>query len=538
MTHYMKIVRWLGAAFRDLIKNPSTSGLFNRVATNLVCSATPARPRAFSLWSHVGKPTGEEQEQGPVGEYTTWPMLTDRLYSARHLPPAEQSYIDELPKDAPYNGCPDNKTVGDVTALFARKGLIKEGRSSVLFMFFAQWFTDSILRVDPKDRRKNTSNHNIDLCQIYGLKETTARLLRSKKGGKLASQTIDGEEYLDYLGEVIDGKWRVKEEYKDLPYTDPTIIKNLLGRFPEERKHKFYATGLERGNSSVGYVAISTLFMREHNRICDELSARNPGWEDERLFQTARMINIVILMKLVVQDYINHIVGVEIFLFDPKFAEKEDWYRTPWISLEFDLLYRWHGLVTNNFEIGSDTYNHTEYRVNNALLEQVGIATIVDAASQQRAGQISLQNVPDFLLEAEYLMIKMGRDFRLRTYNEYRRQFGLDALISFEQLTDDTSLRDKLKAMYKDIDKVEFVIGLFAEKHEKSLLYGELMYAMVAYDAFTQIYTNPLLSKNVYTADTFTQYGLDLIGTTKTVQDLVNRNVAGTASAAFGFSAE
>ena len=527
----------IGTAFKDVMKNPFAGGFVNRVATNVICGSTTPRPRAFSLWSHVGKPTRLNQ-QGPVGEYTTWPMLTDRLYSARHLPPAEQSYIDGLPEDAPYNGNSASYTIGDVTKLFARQGAIKEGRSSVLFMFFAQWFTDSILRIDPRDRRKNTSNHNIDLCQIYGLKETTARLLRSdKKGGKLASQKIDDdEEYLEYLGEVgADGKWKVKKKYENLPYAAPEIVEKVFGDWPEERKHKLYATGLERGNSSVGYVAISTVFMREHNRICDELSARNPDWDDERLFQTARMINNVILMKLVVQDYINHIAGKDIFTFDPRFADKEEWYRTPWIALEFDLLYRWHGLVPDDITVGGRTYDDTEYRVNNALLEKAGLAAIVDAASRQHAGRISLQNVPDFLLEAEYQTIKMGRDFRLRPYNDYRMQFGLDALTSFEQLTDDAALRDRLKAMYGDIDKVEFIIGLFAQKHAKRRLYGDLMYAMVAYDALTQIYTNPLLSRNVYTTRTFTQYGLDLIDNTNMVQDLVDRNVAGSVRVGFGF---
>ena len=79
-------------------------------------------------------------------------------------------------------------------------------------------------------------------------------------------------------------------------------------------------------------------------------------------------------MKLVVQDYINHIAGKDLFTFDPRFADKEEWYRTPWIALEFDLLYRWHGLVRDEIEVGGRTYDHTEYRVNNALLEQAGLA--------------------------------------------------------------------------------------------------------------------------------------------------------------------
>lgn len=524
----------LSSAIELVIKIPFVRKIGSRIATNKVCSGVFPRPRAFSLWSHVAKPKNLDV-QGPVGEYTTWPMLTDRKFSARHLPPANQSDIDSLPEDAAYNGDPLNASLGEVTALFERKGEMSEDRSSILFMFFAQWFTDSILRIDPTDRRKNTSNHNIDLCQIYGRTEEAARLLRAKnKGGKLESQIIKGEEYPDYLGEVDDqGLWKVKERYVDLPYASPIAIEKIFGDWPKERMHKLYATGLERGNSSVGYVAISTIFMREHNRICDELAQRNPSWDDERLYQTARMINMVILMKLVIDDYINHIAGIELFLFDPTYAEKQDWYRTPWIALEFDLLYRWHGLVPDKLTVNGEPYGHTKYRVNNALLEQVGVAAIINAASTQHAGAISLQNTPDFLLGAEYATIKMGRDFRLRSYNEYRVLFGMDAKTSFDALTDDPALRARLQGLYGDIDKVEFIVGLFAESHGTGELFGKLMFNMVGYDAFTQIYTNPLLAQKIYTPATFTQFGLDLIDDTNTVQDLVDRNVTQDIRAGF-----
>ena len=75
-------------------------------------------------------------------------------------------------------------------------------------------------------------------------------------------------------------------------------------------------------------------------------------WGDERLFQTARMINIVILMKLVVEDYINHILGHQLFRLDHEFAEEQHWYRANWIALEFDLLYRWHGLCPDKILVG------------------------------------------------------------------------------------------------------------------------------------------------------------------------------------------
>jgi prostaglandin-endoperoxide synthase 2 len=509
---------------------PGVGEIINRIATNSACNSTTPRPRAFSLWSHIPKPVTNSDEQGPVSNYTSWPMLTDRSYSTRHLPPASEKYIAELPED--HHPTEDNS--GQVTDLFLRKGEIKKGRSTVLFTFFAQWFTDSILRVDPSDRRKNTSTHNIDLCQIYGLTEFTANILRSKNEGKLRSQIINGEEFPEYLGEFVDGKWNVKDTFKNLPYSNETILEKIFEGWSEEKKLKAYATGLERGNSSVGYIAISVIFLREHNRICDKLKADNQEWDDERLFQTARMINIVILMKLVVEDYIGHISGFDVLKFDRSFAEKQNWYRTPWISIEFDMLYRWHGLVPENISVEGENYLHTEYRSDNKLLEIKGVGTIINAISSQHAGKIELENSPQFMQHAEYHMIKMGRDFRLQSYNAYRQQFGLKKLKSFNDLTDNKILKRKLESMYSSIDNVEYIVGVFAETHSKGKLFGELMYTMVSYDAFTQIYTNPLLSSNVYTAETFTKYGLDLIKHTHSIVSLIERNTSSKSNAKFG----
>ena len=500
----------------------------NRIAINYFAGSTTPRPRPYSLWSAVQEtdPTLPEY----VTDYTSWPSLTNRGYSARHLPPADPKYIAVLPQDAPYSGKPGSP-VGDVTSLFVRNGRMTTSRSSLLFMFFAQWFTDSVLRINPVDRRKNTSNHDIDLCQIYSLTEECARLLRKNDGsGHLRCQKIKGEDYPEYLCQEGQGGVTVKPEFNALRasgnLTADQVVDAFLAPDFTNRKGKLYATGLERGNSTIGYVAISTIFMREHNRIADVLRKNNPNWSDERLFQTARNINIVLLMKLVVEDYINHILGHPLFKLDPNFAEDENWCRPNWIAIEFDLLYRWHGLAPDQITVHGKTVPAKEFRTNNGLLEDVGIGAVIDAASRQRAGKIGLANTPDYLWAAEWQSIKMGRDFRLRPYNEYRAHFGLETLADFSDLTSDAALQEKLKKLYTNIDNLELFVGLFAEEADDGALFGDLLNHMVAYDAFTQIFSNPLLSQRVYGAATFTDYGLELIERTTSIEDLVNRNVA------------
>lgn len=161
---------------------------------------------------------------------------------------------------------------------------------------------------------------NIDLCQIYGLTEEAARLLRKNDGGgHLRCQPVNGEDYPEYLCKETEAGVTVGPQFEQLRasgnLTADAVVDGFLGPAFKHRKGKLYATGLERGNSSI-----------------------------ERLFQTARNINIVLLLKRVVEDYINHILGHPLFKLDPSFAEQEDWYRPNWIALEFDLLYRWHGL--------------------------------------------------------------------------------------------------------------------------------------------------------------------------------------------------
>jgi prostaglandin-endoperoxide synthase 2 len=248
------------------------------------------------------------------------------------------------------------------------------------------------------------------------------------------------------------------------------------------------------------------------------------------------MINICLLLKLTVEEYINHIAGQRIFCLDPTFAERKDWYRTNWIALEFNLLYRWHSLVPESLTVNGATVPASEYRWNNSLLEKLGITELINSASVQAAGRISLLNNPVFLMESEYRTIQMGRDFRLRSFNDYREAFGLSRLTSFEQLTRDVDVVGRLQSLYRSIDNLELVVGLFAEAPPPGGLFGDLMLTMVAYDAFTQIYTNPLLSRSIHTPEHLTPYGMKIIDDTTSITKLVGRNVRNdeTVNAALG----
>jgi prostaglandin-endoperoxide synthase 2 len=404
--------------------------------------------------------------------------------------------------------------------------------TSMLFSFFAQWFTDSFLRTHLNDRKKNFSNHEIDFCQLYGMKPRHTDILRLKEGGKLKFQTIEGEVYPPFL---FDPDKTTKDEWV---FSDPEFehlherskLEFIFQNTPIERLRHVFATGLEHGNANVGYILLNTIALREHNRICDELARANPAWadDDERLFQVARNINTVLLLKIVIGDYVKHISSIDFpFTVLPGMAEKQAWYRSNWISLEFDLLYRWHSMVPERLVINGNAYSPDDYRVNSDLLLTYGVEAMLTSASRQLAGKIGLKNTPGFFFDPMPLQnpdtgevdncsiqdrtVQMGRDAHLRSMNDYREAFGLARLKSFEELTDDADLQARLKDLYKDIDRVEWHVGIFAEKHAPGAMLGELMTTMVAYDAFTHALANPLLSQNVYSEATFSRKGLEII---------------------------
>jgi len=492
---------------------PPLRTLVSRLAINSFAYAVAPRPRPLSM----------------VSPYTSWKSLTDRTFTGRHLPPADAEWKAKLPSEA------------EVVALYKRETFTPSTDTSVLFSMFAQWFTDSFLRTDPFDPRKNTSNHEIDLCQIYGLSEAKTDLLRLKSPdagtrGRLRSQLIDGQEFPDFLfepGRTPGTRPTIKAQFKDL-HDESWLLDVILAGAPDDRLDQVFAVGLEHGNSTIGNTIMNTVFLREHNRVAGLIEAAHGDWDDDRVFQTARNVVIVLLLHLVVEEYIKHIAPFEMPLETVKFiADGQRWNRSNWIAIEFNLLYRWHPLVPDAIGTGPDAIDADGMRNNNPLVIEAGIESLISRCSNARAGKIGLGNTPWFLVDrsdparpsVEERTVHISRVAELRSFNEYREAFGQKKLASFDDLTSDPQLRTTLSAMYGgDIDQLEWYVGIFAEEYPSYMMMGELLSTMVACDAFTQALTNPLLGRHVYGPDAFSPEGLDVIETTKTLHQIVRRN--------------
>lgn len=116
----------------------------------------------------------------------------------------------------------------------------------------------------------NQDTHWWDASQIYGDQPGFANALHSGQVGKLR---------IDELGlPPID-----TEQYLDL-------------------------TGVA-GNFWVGLALVHSLFMREHNAICEQLAAEYPDMSDQELYDKARLVNTALMAKIHTLDWTPAIIA-------------------------------------------------------------------------------------------------------------------------------------------------------------------------------------------------------------------------------------
>jgi prostaglandin-endoperoxide synthase 2 len=485
----------LPGVWHEIQRHPKLHSKVSAALVNRAILKIPTRPNPFSTRA----------------DYTSWPALTERTWDSRHLPPAD----DDAAR-------PEAEAVA---RLFSREGeMVPCEKSTVLFPYFAEWFVDGFLRSerpypDPatgqptRDPAKNESNHEIDLIQIYGLNAAVTDQLRTHEDGLLLSQTINGEEYPPYL---YDGETK--------RFDKVTVVR--AEHISPEQRRQLFAFGSDTGNLQLGFVLMGVLFLREHNRIARALKREYPGWDDERLFQTARNILTVILIRIVVEEYINHISPYHLrLLADPTPFRNPRWYRTNWMAIEFNLLYRWHSLVPSSFRIGDRDVAVKDTLFNTDIVIERGLGACIEDASRQRAGRVGLFNSPPEVWDAEITSVNQARAVRLRPYNDYREFAKFPRAHSFEDITSDRRRHDALRDLYGDVDAIEFFPGLFAEDTRRNAVLPALIGRMVAIDAFSQAFTNPLLAPRVFNPQTFSPYGWELIRSTSTLSDLLHRNV-------------
>jgi prostaglandin-endoperoxide synthase 2 len=486
--------------WRALQSAPPTERVVNRWLINKGVTVVPPRPYRLST----------------KADYTSQDTLTDKTYNTRQLPPRESGSGGPLPDPTA------------VVELFRREKFIPCEKSTVLFAYVAQWFTDGLLRSDRsvpdkdvRDITRNESTHEVDLAQLYGLNPDTTKLLRDPHQPMLLA--YQGEPGAELPPALYDDKGARLKHF--------ATLRTIGEKKPEVPKSQLLAMGSDAGNTQIGYAMLNTLFLREHNRLARELAEANPKWDEDRIFAAARNVLTVLLIKVVIEEYINHITPYHFrFRLDPRGFDKQPWMRPNWTAVEFNLLYRWHSLVPSELDVGLPekmSLEATMFRTRDLL--QTDLGDLFDRASRQRAGRVGLFNTAPWLLKmTELPTIHHGRTVNLRPYNEYRVACKFKPARTFEDISSDPATSSALRELYEGrIEDVEFYVGMMAEDTRPNSVLAPLVGRLVGLHAFSQLMTNPLFAPEIYGPQTFSERGMQIIAETDSLGAVVRRNVSG-----------
>ena len=330
-------------------------------------------------------------------------------------------------------------------------------------------------------QQTNTLTAYLDASMVYGSDSARASALRANDGsGRLL--TSGGGKYM--------------------PYNTMGLNNANAGPIPAS---ELYAAGDVRANEVAGLAGMHTLFVREHNRLADEIATANPAWTDEQIYQQARTIVGGQIQAITYNEFLPAMLGSAApSLADASYNPGADASLSNAFSTAAFRL--GHTLLNNEYlMLNADGSQHADGNIDirngffNApnILESAGLEPLFRGLAWQQANEIDTQvvdDVRDFLfgppgaggLDLLSLNIQRGRDHGLADYNSMRQDFGLAPITDFSDITSDPVLAAKLQSLYGDVDNIDPWIGLMSEDHLAGASVGETLAAIMA-DQFTRL---------------------------------------------------
>ncbi|XP_049950718.1 uncharacterized protein LOC126457994 [Schistocerca serialis cubense] len=328
----------------------------------------------------------------------------------------------------------------------------------------------------PRDQI-NQNSAFLDASQIYGEHTCLARQLRSF-GGRL-----------NVTQHPVQGK--------DLLPNSPV--------HPECKAPSGYCfiAGDGRASEQPALTAIHTIFMREHNSIARALSAVNPHWDDERLYQHGRRILTAALQHITYNEFLPRLLGWSaVNLYELK-LQPQGFYKgysascNPSIVNEFaTAAFRiGHSLLRPHIPRFGPNYQAIDppillrngffnpdmiYQAN--IIDEIirGLAsTPMENLDQFMTGEITNhlfedRHIPFSGVDLIALNIQRGRDHAIRPYNDYRALCNLKRASSFEDLSREipAEVITRLKRLYPTVDDIDLFPGGMSERPVQGGLVG------------------------------------------------------------------
>jgi hypothetical protein len=311
------------------------------------------------------------------------------------------------------------------------------------------------------------------------------------------------------------------------------------------------------GNFWVGLALLHSLFMREHNAVCDHLHETHPELSDDELYDKARLVVAALMAKIHTVDWTPAIIahpttvtalrtnwwGLEGERLDKRIGRRTsnevirgipgsptNHHGVPYaLTEEFVCVYRMHPLIPDEF-----TFRSLE---NDAVLQErtlpeigalhvreriaeLPMGDLLYSFGRSHPGAITLHNYPRFLQHfdrADGTLIDLAsidvlrvRERGVPRYNEFRRLLHLKAFDSFEEMADTPEHAEELRRIYGDVERVDTMIGMYAEKKPKGFGFSDTAFRIFILMASRRLESDRFFTRD-YRPEVYTQEGIDWV---------------------------
>lgn len=306
----------------------------------------------------------------------------------------------------------------------------------------------------------------------------------------------------------------------------------------------------------LGLSAMHTLFAREHNLLCDELRSQYKTWDDERIYQTARLIVSALIAKIHTVEWTPAILAtkvIDIGLHSNWSGPPKDWITQAGLWLldthtlspipktmpdhngvpyslteDFVTVYRMHPLIPDDYtffncehgrKIANRSFVDIQGDETDRAMRQTGLNHVLYSFGIANPGAVTLHNFPEALRslvrDNEIVDVAVADLVRTRRrgvprYNDFREGLHQPRITRWEDLTANPESVRRLKDVYGDIDLVDTVVGLLAETPPTGFGFSD-----TAFRIFILMATRRLQSDRFLTVDfrpeIYSPFGMDWI---------------------------
>ncbi|XP_076954361.1 alpha-dioxygenase PIOX-like [Bidens hawaiensis] len=337
-------------------------------------------------------------------------------------------------------------------------------------------------------------------------------------------------------------------------------------------------------NGWIGLSTLQSLFILEHNKICDALKQEYHAFSDEDLYRHARLVTSAVIAKIHTIDWTVELLKTDMLhvamranwygLLGKKFKDtfghvggpilgglvglkKPNNHGVPYsLTEEFVSVYRMHSLLPDQLiirDIGSTPGPNKSLNVDREIgminlvgrkgekeLAKIGLRTQMVSMGHQACGALELWNYPEWLrvvvpqnadgtdrpdlVDLPSLEIYRDRERNVARYNEFRRSLFLIPISKWEDLTDDTQAINTLCEVYNnDVEQLDLLVGMAAEKKIKGFAISETAFVIFIIMASRRLEADRFFTSD-FNEEVYTKKGLEWVNTTESLKDVLDRH--------------